>query len=260
MHMASTVQVNDLSIHHLMVGAKGGRPIIMLHGWGASSDLLMPLGERLGKLGYRVYMPDLPGFGKTPPPPSAWGVFDYTACMIEYADALGIEKAAWFGHSFGGRLCQIIGADYPARVDKIVLADSAGIRPAVGAISSVTSVFKGFMRGLDSLGLGGLSEQLASRYRARVGSADYNAATGVMRETFKRVIDQDLQAWAARIQAPTLLLWGDQDQDTPLSDGERLEKLIPNAGLVIFSGAGHYSYLERAADAAVIMNKFLSDV
>ncbi len=258
--MASTVQVNDLSIHHLTAGAEGGHPIIMLHGWGASSDLLMPLGERLGKLGYDVYMPDLPGFGQTPPPPSAWGVFDYSACMIEYADALGIAKACWFGHSFGGRLCQVIGADHPTRVDKIVLADSAGIRPAVGATSTVTSVLKGFKRGLDSLGLGGLSERLASRYRAQVGSADYNAASGVMRESLKQVIDQDLQAWAARIPAPTLLLWGDQDQDTPLSDGVRLEQLIPDAGLVVFSGAGHYSYLERAADAAVIINKFLSDV
>ena len=125
------------------------------------------------------------------------------------------------------------------------------------ATSAVTSALKGFKRGLDSLGLGGLSEKLAGRYRAAVGSADYNAASGVMRESFKLIIDQDLQDWAARIPAPTLLLWGDQDQDTPLSDGARLEQLIPDAGLVVFSGAGHYSYLERAADAAVIINKFL---
>jgi pimeloyl-ACP methyl ester carboxylesterase len=257
--MTATVQVNGLSIHHLITGVDNGTPLIMLHGWGASSELLMPLGERLGKLGYRVYMPDLPGFGKTPPPPSAWGVFDYTACMIKYAEALEIEKATWFGHSFGGRLCQIIGADYPARVEKLVLADTAGIRPDIGATSTVTSVLKGIKRGLTSIGLGGVSEKLADSYRARVGSADYNAVSGVMRESLKLVVDQDLQDWAARIQAPTLLLWGDQDQDTPLSDGQRLEKLIPDAGLVVFAGAGHYSYLERAADAAVIIGTFLGD-
>lgn len=251
-------QENRLNIHHLTAGDENGIPLIMLHGWGASSELLMPLGERLGKLGFRVYMPDLSGFGQTPPPPSAWGVFDYATHVLMYADSLGLQKAHWFGHSFGGRLCQIIAADHPERVDKLILADSAGIRPPLGATSAVTSVLKGVKRGLASMGLGKLSEKLAGKYRAAVGSADYNAATGVMRESFLLVIEQDLQDWAARINASTLLLWGDQDQDTPLSDGQRLEQLIPDAGLVVFAGAGHYSYLERAADAAVIIKTFLS--
>lgn len=256
--MTAIVQANGLSIHHLIAGAENGIPLVMLHGWGASSELLVPLGDRLAKAGLRVYMPDLPGFGKTPPPPAAWGVFDYAACVVDYADALGLTQPHWFGHSFGGRLCQILGADYPTRVNKLILADTAGIRPPQGATSAMTSALKGVKRGLAAMGLGGLSEKLAGKYRAAVGSADYNAATGVMRESFLKVIEQDLQAWAARIQAPTLLLWGDQDQDTPLSDGQRLEQLIPDAGLVVFAGAGHYSYLERAADAAVIIGNFLS--
>ncbi|MCU0466800.1 MAG: alpha/beta hydrolase [Anaerolineae bacterium] len=255
--MADAVYVQTHPVHHATAGDEGAPPIIMLHGWGASSELLKPLGDRLGKQGYRVYMPDLPGFGQTPPPPSAWGVADYMAFVLGYADALGVGRAHWFGHSFGGRISLMLGADAPDRVDHIVLADSAGIRPAQGATSAATTVLKGVKRGLGAVGLGGLAEKLAGRYRTAVGSSDYNAASGVMRETFLKVIDQDLQAWAARIQAPTLLLWGDQDQDTPLADGQRLEQLIPDAGLVVFSGAGHYSYLDRAADAAVIIKQFL---
>jgi pimeloyl-ACP methyl ester carboxylesterase len=253
----NTIQVDGLRVHHQVAGEAGGAALVMLHGWGASAELLTPLGERLGRLGYRVYMPDLPGFGHTPPPPQVWTVFDYARFALAYADALGVGRVHWFGHSFGGRLGLILGADHPDRVDKLILADSAGIRPDTGAVGGMTRALKWVQRGLAGVGLGGLAEGLAGRYRAAFGSADYKAADGLMRDTFKQVIAQDLQDWAARIAAPTLLLWGDADVDTPLSDGQTLERLIPDAGLVVFAGAGHYSYLERAADASVIIKRFL---
>jgi pimeloyl-ACP methyl ester carboxylesterase len=255
--MSERVQAHGLSVHHRVMGAADGAPLILLHGWGASSELLTPLGERLARRGVRAFMPDLPGFGQTPPPPEPWDVFAYARFALAYADAVGVGRGHWFGHSFGGRLCQIIAADSPERVEKLVLADSAGIRPAQGAASGISGLLKGVQRGLGTVGLGGLADGLAARYRQQFGSADYKAASGVMRDSFKLIIAQDLQAWAQRIAAPTLLVWGDQDQDTPLSDGQTLERLIPDAGLVVYAGAGHYSYLERADDVAVVMAQFI---
>ena len=77
-----------------------------------------------------------------------------------------------------------------------------------------------------------------------------------MRETFVKVVNEDLLPYAARVQPSTLLLWGDQDQDTPLSQGQLLEKTIPDAGLVVWEGAGHYSYLDRLPDTVRVIDHF----
>jgi len=79
--------------------------------------------------------------------------------------------------------------------------------------------------------------------------------TGVMRQTFVNVVNEDLQSYAGRVRVPTLLLWGDADEDTPLWQGQLLEQLIPDAGLVVYPGAGHYSYLERPVQTAKAMHE-----
>ncbi|MCU0476774.1 MAG: alpha/beta hydrolase, partial [Anaerolineae bacterium] len=85
--MSERVQAHGLSVHHRVMGAADGAPLILLHGWGASSELLTPLGERLARRGVRAFMPDLPGFGQTPPPPEPWDVFAYARFALAYADA-----------------------------------------------------------------------------------------------------------------------------------------------------------------------------
>ena len=100
------------------------------------------------------------------------------------------------------------------------------------------------------------ADQLRAWYIGRYGSSDYQAATGVMRETFVKVINEDLLPYAERVQPSTLLFWGDQDQDTPLWQGQLLEKTMPDAGLVVWEGAGHYSYLDRLSDTARVIDHF----
>lgn len=242
------------------LGDENGPALTLLHGWGANIELVRPLGERMAALGYRVVMFDLPGFGQTPPPPEAWTVFDYAARVAEALREMKIARTHLFGHSFGGRLGLILGADYAELTDKIVLADAAGMRPPTAwGVQARTRAYKAVRGGLNRIGLRGLSDSLRKAYSARYGSADFNAAHGVMRETFVKVVNQDLREQAKRVKAPTLLLWGDRDEDTPISAGREMERLIPDAGLVVFEGAGHYSYLERAADAARIMHTFFKN-
>ena len=78
-----------------------------------------------------------------------------------------------------------------------------------------------------------------------------------MRGTFVRVVNEDLKKFMPLISAPTLLVWGDKDTATPMRDARIMEKLIPDAGLVVFRGAGHYSFLERAAEFSIVINNFL---
>lgn len=251
------ITVNNLQIAHVVTG--DGPPVLLLHGWGANSELLWPLAEKLVRRGYRVYAPDLPGFGQSDEPPQAWSVFDYADFVRAYLDANNLQQVYLFGHSFGGRLALILGADSAARIHKIALSNSAGVRPKTPLLPTIRlRVYKAIRGGLESVGLQSLAATLRERYNARYGSADFQQVSGVMRETFVQVVNEDLLSYAARVKPSVLLFWGDADTDTPLWQGELLEKTIPDAGLVLYEGAGHYAYLERAADVARVMSFFFS--
>ena len=172
-------------------------------------------------------------------------------------DAHALDKVYLFGHSFGGRLCLVLGAEHSDRIIKMTLADAAGIRPKPSTSGQWRlKSYRLALNSLQAIGLKPQAEQLRTWYSERYGSADYKAAKGTMRETFVKVVNEDLLPFAARVKPSTLLFWGDQDEDTPLAQGQLLEKTIPDAGLVVWEGAGHYSYLERAADTAQVMDHF----
>jgi pimeloyl-ACP methyl ester carboxylesterase len=250
-----TISLGGIAIHQAVLGE--GDPVVLVHGWGANLGLMMPLAERLAGLGYCCHVPEMPGHGQSGLPPTAWSVHDYARLVAQYLDHHRLDAVLLFGHSFGGRLGLVLGAHYGDRVRKLALADSAGVRPRPSTVGQLR--LKGYRVALNMLkgiGLSSQAERLRGWYTNRYGSADYKAASGVMRETFVKVVNEDLLPLAARIQIPTLLLWGDQDRDTPLWQGQMLEKTIPDAGLVVWEGAGHYSYLDRLADTVHVLNHF----
>jgi pimeloyl-ACP methyl ester carboxylesterase len=250
------LSVNGVTIAETTAG--DGNPLLMLHGWGASLRLVWPLAAQMIPLGYRVFVPDMPGFGESDLPPSAWSIYDYAAFVIAYMDAHGLEQVNLFGHSFGGRLGLILGAEHGERILKMALADSAGLREPSPASSQMrVNAYKSVRDGLAKAGMKGLSDKLRGWYTERYASTDYKNA-GPLRETFVKVINEDLAPYAARVKPPTLLFWGDQDAETPLSMGQALEKLIPDAGLIVFPGAGHYSYLDNLGETVRIMHHFFS--
>jgi pimeloyl-ACP methyl ester carboxylesterase len=237
-----------------------GPVLLMLHGWGASAALVWPLASLLAARGLRVIVPDLPGFGETAPPSEAWGVTDYAKFMVALADHFGLDRFHLFGHSFGGRIGLVMGAHYPGRIKSLVLVDAAGVRPALPApVRLRQSVYRSTRSLLRSLALNTLADHLIEWYAKRYGSPDYQQTSGSMRETFVRVVNEDLLATASEIPVPVLLIWGELDTDTPLAQGKRLEAAIPDAGLVVLEGAGHYSYLEQPQRTALILAAFILD-
>jgi pimeloyl-ACP methyl ester carboxylesterase len=236
-----------------------GRPVVALHGWSGSVKSFWPVAERLAPLGYEVHLIDLPGFGESDLPPQVWGVEDYQRFVMAYLDDRQIERTAILGHSFGGRVGLMLAAEHPERVTKMVLANAAGLRTSLSLRQQTRNFFARTLRQtLNTLGMDNLRARWQDRYNRRYASEDYLNA-GPLRDTFVRVIEQDLSAYAARVKAPTVLVWGSLDKDTPLWQGRRLEQLIPDAGLIVFEGAGHFSYLERLHDFVRIVDHFLSD-
>lgn len=251
----TTITVNHQTIHHTVIGA--GKPLVLLHGWGANSELVLPLAEALVPKGYVCYAIDLPGFGQSDEPAQPWTVFDYAQWVIAYLDYHQLDEVYLFGHSFGGRLGLILGSEYPNRIIKMALSDAAGIRPPLPIGTQIRlNAYKTIRDSLKRIGAGTIAHKLQTAYTRRYGSVDYQQVSGIMRETFVKVINQDLLDHAKRVSVSTLLFWGDQDQDTPLWMGQQLEKTIPDAGLVIHAGAGHYAYLDKLADTARVMDFF----
>lgn len=250
-----SIQLQHLKINQTIIGT--GQPVVLLHGWGANIPLVYPLAERLAPLGYCVYMLDLPGFGQSDPPPHAWSVFDYADFVRAYWDYHQLERCYLFGHSFGGRLGLILGAEHGKRIIKMALADSAGIVPKTPLLKNWRLKSYKFVRdGLYGVGATSLANQLRDAYNARYGSSDLQQVSGVMRETFIKVVNQDLLDYAARVKPPTILFWGEKDEDTPLWYGQLFEKTIPDTGLIVHAGAGHYSYLDKLAETVRIMDVF----
>jgi pimeloyl-ACP methyl ester carboxylesterase len=227
-----------------------------MHGWGCDHSIWAGLAAHLTAAGHRVTALDFPGFGATPEPSEPWGMEDYAGWFERFLAERGIENPVLVGHSFGGRVAIIHASRHAVR--KVVLVDSAGVKPrrSFRYYAKVWS-FKALKR-LAPIVVGReRAAKIIDRRRAKSSSADYNAASPVMRGTLSRVVNQDLREFMPRISAPTLLMWGEKDTATPLRDARIMEKLIPDAGLVVFKGAGHYSFLEHAAHFATILDSFL---
>ena len=236
-----------------------GRPLLLLHGWGVSSELFAPILDGL-QPGHRLIVPDLPGFGATPEPDTPWSVHEYAAWCIALLDRLGIERCDLVGHSNGGRIGIVMAAEHPGRVSRMVLAGSAGIRSRrTLAGSARVRTYKALRAVERASALPPALRRSAGRRADQRGSADYRAATGTMRGTLVRLVNEDLRDVLPQVNIPVLLIWGEHDAETPIDDGRLMERLIPDAGLVVFEGAGHYAYLEQAERFCRIVEVFLRD-
>jgi pimeloyl-ACP methyl ester carboxylesterase len=235
--------------------APGDLPIVVLHGWGAHIEAVAPILAALDGAPDLIAL-DLPGFGESEPPPEAWGVDAYAHFVLAFLDELEVPHAHLVGHSHGGRVSIAIAADHPERVGRLLLVDSAGLRPKRGWHYRRRVAVAKLGRVAAKLG-GPPGRRLQERLRARVASRDYLEASEAMRGTFRAVVGVDLSDRLPRIAAPTLLVWGDLDEDTPLWMANRMEELIPDAGLVVLEGTGHYSYAESPGQFGAVARRFL---
>ena len=232
-----------------------GEPVFLLHGWGCNGEIFKSIQEVLATA-YTTYSFDFPGFGASDEPTAVWGVEEYTRMVEQFAKDNGIERPALMGHSFGGRV-SIVYASRNA-VSRVVLVDAAGIKPKrpfkyywkVYTFKTLKWLCNTFLPKAKA-------QAIIDKRRKGAGSSDYNNASPIMRAILSKVVNEDLKHLMPSIKAPTLLFWGNLDTATPLSDAKTMEKLIPDAGLVVAHGTGHFSFLENPGlFTAVIKNFF----
>lgn len=249
------INIKDLDINYIVEGE--GTPVVILHGWGCSIDVVRPIINVLNEK-YKVYSLDLPGFGSSQEPKDVIGSFEYAEIVREFLSKMNISKATFIGHSFGGKISIIMGAKYPELVDKIVLIDSAGLIPKRGpeyyikvySFKTLRYIYKNLFFWIKN-------EERMEKFYKKFGSDDYQNSSGIMRRILVKVVNENLKPLLKDIKASTLIIWGENDDATPLYMAKIMEKEIKDSGLVVFEGAGHYAYLDDYNKFVAVIKAFL---
>lgn len=250
------ITVKNLKVNYVDEGS--GTPILLLHGWGSGNvafrGIINALRDR-----FRLIAPDFPGCGGSETMAEPWTLSDYEDFVIEFLEKLGIENPITMGHSHGGRVTLSLCAKGRLAPPKIVLLDAAGLIPKKSLKQKARARSFKIIKGALTLPvIKNYSGNLLEKARKHYGSADYNAAPQVLRSTLVNLVNTDLRDIIGNIKCPTLLIWGENDTATPLSDAKIIESLIPDAGLCVIKGAGHFSFVENPVQTNAILNSFLS--
>lgn len=252
------IEVNGYNICYKITG-EGEKTLVMLQGWGTHLGMYDSVAAAVGdKL--RVVQFDFPGFGGSDEPREAWNVDAYADFFCDFMKALGITKASLIGHSYGGRVIIKLATreNLPFEIEKLVLVDSAGILPEK-SFSQKARIrwYKCMKKFLNLKVIYALFPEIIDDWRSRQGSEDYRRATPRMRECLVMAVNEDLTHLLPKIQKETLLIWGDKDTATPIGDAKKMEAEIPNSGLVVLEGTGHFSFLEQPVVFRNVLRAYL---
>ena len=255
------INIDSVRINYFDNKRENAPSVLLLHGWGSNIKLFNNIIELLSDK-YRVVAPDMPGFGESDEPPCPWCVDDYVQFVKKFCYCINLKPDVMLGHSFGGRvIIKSTSGNSPIfNPTKIVLTDSAGIKPKQSFGSWLK--LRGYKIGKWFMSLPPLKKAFPNavdNMRRKRGSADYLAASPVMRQTLVRVVNEDLRKLLPGIKQSVLLIWGEKDDATPVSDAKLMEKLLPDAGTVIIENAGHYSFLDGWYTYSRVLTSFLLD-
>jgi len=225
------VIVKNLEINYKVIGE--GKPLLILHGWGSESSRWQEVAEALDM---KVIIPDLPGFGKSNKPPVPWDLDEYCSFVEEFIESLGLKKVYLAGHSFGGAVAVKYSLKRPEKVIKMFLINSALIRKRTVkkiVLLILSKIFKPLAR---------ISLFKKIFYRFIVKS-DYPQTEGFMRKTYLNIIKESLLDELKNVKVPTMIIWGEADNITPLKQGKIINSRIKNSKIEIIPKIDHNPHL-----------------
>lgn len=247
--------VNDFNIYYEKYGT-GKTNIIILPGWGDTRNTFYKMIEVLKEF-YTVYILDYPGFGNSGFPNRDLSIYDYANLIKDFIKVNGIDNPILIGHSFGGRIGIILTGLYKLNIKKMILIDAAGIKRKKTLKSKLKQIIYKCLKRLGKV----LPKKIRVIYLNKLisifGSTDFKNLDENIRKTFIKVINEDLTKYLKKINTSTLLIWGENDGDTPLDDGKLMNIKIEDSGLIIIPNAGHFPYLEYPYYINKIILEFL---
>lgn len=295
--MSEYIEIQGIKIAYKVSGAESDVPVaVILQGWGTDYSLYDPIADLIGDR-YRVVQFDLPGFGASGEPKEPWNVENYADFFVEFLRALKINECMLIGHSYGGRIILKLTGDPkyrnrvaatdagdtgdgsfqktdvndpgkadpadsrdPITVDRLILIDAAGILPVRTAAQKRRQLsYKILKKVFANKLIYWLFREIIDDWRSRQGSEDYRRASDIMKGTLVKSVNEDLTYCLSNIKQDTLLIWGENDTATPVRDAHIMDEKIPNSGLAVIPGTGHFSYAGNPELFGQIVNAYLND-
>lgn len=246
------VLVDDLIINYEKTGS--GPTILLIHGW---ADNLISFRRLQGGLSkkYEVISLDLPGFGKSSKPSSAWGLAEYSDFIGKFVAKLNLRVYGFIGHSNGGAVLIYGLARNKLTADRLVLLASAGIRDGNSTKKQTYKAIAKTGKLLTSVLPKGTRDLIKNSYYDKIGS-DYLIAPD-MKETFKLVVETDVKEDARKLKLPTLLIYGNADEATPVDYGRTFNDLIGGSKLEVINGASHFVHHDQPEQVEQLIEEFL---
>jgi len=230
------------------------KAVFFLHGWGSEA---MRFGGVLQKIESAVAI-DLPGFGGSEKPKGDWSLEDYVKFVRKFIEQMGIKTPIIVGHSFGGSIAIEYAVSHSDNVKKLVLIGSAGIRrkSAKKLIFLILSKTVGLLFRIP--GFGKARSALRKKFYKAINSEDYIQA-GEMEGIYRKIIGEDISKDFSRINVPTLLIWGSNDQETPVAYAMEMNEAIKGSKLEVIKGVGHYVFLDKPEEFEKIFFSFIQN-
>lgn len=242
------ITIDNLKINYKIAGS--GPAILVLHGWGSNSEKWQKIGDLLVNSGMKVIIPDLPGFGKSQEPFEPWGLDNYCHFIERFISVLDLDKFYLLGHSSGGSIAVKYCLKFPERIEKLFLVAPACIRKKTfqkKILATFAKIFKIFSF---------LSFYCSIRklfYKFLVRRSDYPYTEGLMKETYLKIIKEDLSDILEQIQIPTIIIWGKKDKIKRIKEAYLIKKKIKNSKLEIILKASHSPHLETPEELTKII-------
>lgn len=216
-----------------------------MHGYGANKESFLPQIRYFSRF-YRVTAFDFWGFGQSEGLPSAWSVGDYAQQTAELLKELNVVRPCVVAHSFGARVAVKLASQNPQIFEKMLLTGAAGVVANRGLGYHVKVRAYRFIKKLFPV--------YAERH---FGSAEYKRLSPVMKESYKKIVNEDLRACARHVQIPVLFVYGDKDTTTPVKEGKLYSAAILGSRLEILPHCGHFAFLDDAPLFNQITEEFL---
>jgi pimeloyl-ACP methyl ester carboxylesterase len=227
---------------------------VLVHGWADSLTSFYDLQNSLSK-DYEVVSLDLPGFGQSSQPSNPWTLDDYATFISHFLTKLKLKPKTLIGHSNGGAILISGLADGILSANRLVLLGSAGIRDKQKAKKQSLKIVAKTGKALTSVLPGGMKNNIKQKFYDRIGS-DLLIAPG-MEETFKLVVNEDVQNKATQLNIPTLLIYGKNDHSTPVEYGQIYESKIKNSKLKILDNAEHFVHRDQPHQVDKLIKDFI---
>lgn len=253
------IVVSGYRVHYYGVGPANGEAVVLVHGLGGRSDDWERLAPYLANAGYRVYMPDLPGYGSSERPADfSYSVTDEAKIVIGFLDALELKQVDLGGWSMGGWIVQLVAARNPERVRRLMLFDSAGLyAKPVWDTKLFTPISAAELDELDKLLMP--NPPKVPGFVARDILRTSHEHAWVIRRALTTMLEgnETTDNLLPKLRMPVLIVWGEVDQITPLSQADKMHKLVPQSELDVIGGCGHLAPNACAEEIAPSVVNFL---